>query len=57
MHGATRTSVKVKTSRPTPGGLNLTLRTPQPGACPRPEAQSHGTSLSLSHPLAAPVCT
>ena len=41
------------TSLPTPGGLNLTLRTPQPGARPPPRAQSH--VVSYIHPLAAPV--
>ena len=50
-----RTSVKVITSLPTPGGLNLRLRTPQPGAREPPRAQSHG--VSYIHPLAAPVGT
>lgn len=46
------TSVNVKTSRPTPLGLNFTLRTPHPGAFPDPRPQSHGDSYS--HPLAPP---
>ena len=45
--------MNVITSRPTPGGLNLTLRTPQPGARAPGRAQSHGDSYI--HPLPAPV--
>ena len=47
------TSVYVSTSLPTPGGLNLTLLTPQPGALPEPLVQSHG--WSYRYPDASPV--
>lgn len=47
------TSVYVNTSLPTPGGLNLTLLTPQPGALPVPLVQSHG--WSNRYPDASPV--
>ena len=52
--GLPRTSVNVITSLPTPDGLNLTLRTPQPGARAPLRDQSHGKSHSPIAPAGTP---